>query len=173
MPAQHTPREENVPCSRPSSREARAIVATRVLEVARSAGGGELARSCPLHPRNDQLAAHEVAKRRLNAAHWKCALCGKAFRTERHLDLHLHRKHADAVPAASTSCLAEQCDVLRCPSWVARVRAPWDSELAKTLEEGEHPHACSEDRMADRRAQCRALMHACAFGPVFAELEAE
>jgi hypothetical protein len=166
-------REEDAACPRPASREARSLVATRVLEVARAAGGSELAPSCPLHPRKDRLAAHEAAKRRLNMQHWKCTLCGKAFGSERHLDLHLHRKHADAVPSGATACLADYCDVLRCPSWVARVTAPEASEQASLLEEGERPRSCSDARLARRRDQCRALMHACAFGPVFADLDAE
>lgn len=166
-------REEDAQCSRPASREARTLVATRVLEMVRAAGGSELAPSCSLHPRRDRLAAHEAAKRRLNMQHWKCSLCGKAFGTERHLDLHLHRKHADAVTSEATACLGDYCDVLRCPSWVARIRAPAGSEPASMLEEGERPHSCSDTHLARRRDQCRALMHACAFGPVFAELDAE
>lgn len=93
--------EENTPCSRPESREARAIIGSRVLEVARGAGAGELATTCPLHSQNDALKLHEAAKRRMSGHNWKCLLCGKAFRSERYMDLHLHRKHADTAIAPS------------------------------------------------------------------------
>jgi len=151
--------DENTPCSRPESREARRIVQTHIVTLSEEAGHGELAPSCPLSPHNDVLAAHEAAKRRLSGAVWKCGLCGKQFRSERHLDLHMHRKHADASPAGATSCLADECDLLRCPSWVKRL--------------GDAAAACTEGALAVRREHCAALMHSCAFGPLFAQLEHE
>ena len=151
--------DENTPCSRPESREARHIVQTHIVTLSEEAGHGELAPSCPLSPHNDVLAAHEAAKRRLSGAVWKCGLCGKQFRSERHLDLHMHRKHADASPAGATSCLADECDLLRCPSWVKRL--------------GDAAAACTEGALAVRREHCAALMHSCAFGPLFAQLEHE
>eukprot|EP00967_Tisochrysis_lutea_P018525 scaffold20974_cov32-Tisochrysis_lutea.AAC.3 len=173
-------RAEDSPCPRGPSREARALVSSRLIALVREAGGGELPPSCALTPNNDALAAHEAAKRRLSSSHWKCSFCSKAFSSERYLDLHLHRKHVDALPNSAMTCLADHCDVLRCPAWVSAIREPPPQNLEPLhsskglpLAQGDHPQQCSEVRMDMRRKQCRALMHACAFGPAFIELDME
>jgi rubredoxin len=50
---------------------------------------------------------------------WRCGLCGKVFKSEQYIDAHLVRRHTDSLPAAGGTCLAEYCDILRCPSWVS------------------------------------------------------
>ena len=57
---------------------------------------------CPLHPSNDRLRQHEEHKQAVTQYQWKCALCGKMFRSESYIDLHLERKHHDTLPTNST-----------------------------------------------------------------------
>ena len=46
--------------------------------------------------------------------HHKCGECGKAFRSEAYLDLHLDRFHP--VNGSGKGCLADYCTILDCPS---------------------------------------------------------
>ncbi|XP_047740722.1 uncharacterized protein LOC108669914, partial [Hyalella azteca] len=101
------------PCPREKAALVRKVLEKRwlpVLERVRS----RLPLECPLHPLRDVFAAHEAHKRQRNAQ-WQCACCGKTFRSEAHLDLHLATRHHDMINEQEDSvCLADYCDVMRC-----------------------------------------------------------
>lgn len=139
------------PCSRAKSREARRIVEERLVAKARTFDV-QIDPRCKLHPRSDLLRAHEANKSALSSAQWKCETCGKLFRTEGYLDLHMDRKHMGTLPADASVCLADFCDILGCAS----------SGPAAGV-------ACSAPHMQRRRILCQHLMHNC-FPP---ELNAE
>ena len=87
-------------CDRAAAREARK--AARELLLSR---GVAISPSCPLHPDNDRLLPHERRKKTLGRAQWQCSECSKLFRSERHLDLHLERKHDALLQPNATVCL--------------------------------------------------------------------
>ena len=111
-------------CDRAAAREARK--AARELLLSR---GVAISPLCPLHPDNDRLLPHERRKKTLGRAQWQCAHslnrtltepkpipsqtplrcseCSKLFRSERHLDLHLERKHDALLQPNATVCLGE------------------------------------------------------------------
>ena len=83
-------------CARMQSRQARKIIATRVVAVAKK-HGYELPAGCPLHSNNDCYLEQEAHKRELRKNVWKCEHCGKQFRTEFYIDRHMDNKHADKL----------------------------------------------------------------------------
>jgi len=137
-------------CDRVASREARNILTTGLLPAVRQLGV-EFAPSCPLHPDHDHLLRHERAKQPATQWQWRCGECGKIFKSEHYLDLHLERRHNDTLPAASDgTCLADYCDILRCPSWIGSLR-----------HKAEHRSACRPAMLEARRALCQHVMHDC------------
>lgn len=131
------------PCSRARSREARQIVEERLIAKAQTYGV-QVDPKCKLHPHTDMLREHEANKSTLASTQWKCKICGKIFRSEGYLDLHMDRKHMDTVPAEANICLADFCDILGCRSL---------EPMAGT--------ACSPKHMQRRRVLCQHLMHNC------------
>ena len=63
--------------------------------------GVSLPLECPLNLSRDLLGARESLKR-ARSSHWQCLKCGKKFYLERHLDLHIERRHSDIVNNVST-----------------------------------------------------------------------
>ncbi|KAJ1619010.1 hypothetical protein T492DRAFT_1089063, partial [Pavlovales sp. CCMP2436] len=131
------------PCSRAKSREARQIVDERLIAKALSYGV-QIDRRCKLHPDNDLLRPHEANKSMASSSQWRCKTCGKVFRTEAYIDMHMDRKHADTLPANRNVCPADFCDILGCRSAVLGGGA-----------------GCSEKLMQRRRVLCQHLMHNC------------
>ncbi|KAL3920887.1 MAG: hypothetical protein SGPRY_005092, partial [Prymnesium sp.] len=143
--------ESSLPaCHRPSAREARKLCKSMLLPLARSMGA-EMSPSCPLHEWSDRLLEQEKKKLAYSMTNWKCEICGKSFRSEHYIDLHLDRKHMHMLPANATTCLGDFCDILRCPSWVTTMRAQMK----------EDPSSCQESVLEGRRHFCRHLMHEC------------
>ncbi len=170
--AQHEEGDEHhhhLKCDRPRAREARDIIRTEVVALATKLGV-ELSRECPLHSDHDHVLGHEHHKSAISMFQWKCGYCGKLFRSERYLDMHLERKHSDLLPKNASVCLGDFCDILRCRSWVAEVQAQ------RHLPEYAHAHhqqgeasgtapRCKEHRALDaRRHFCQHLMHDCFTG---------
>ncbi|CAG7709888.1 unnamed protein product [Allacma fusca] len=76
--------------------------------------GVSLPIECPLNLSRDLLGVRESLKR-TRSSHWQCLKCGKKFYLERHLDLHIERRHSDVINKAEDSvCLGQFCDVMRC-----------------------------------------------------------
>ena len=129
-------------CDRAAAREARTAARELLLEQ-----GVAISPACSLHPSHDRLLPHEQLKSSLGRAQWRCSKCSKLFRSERHLDLHLERKHAALLEPNATVCLGEYCDMLRCPSWLVALR--------------KQPGGCDDQKLMARRHFCQHLLHDC------------
>lgn len=137
-------------CNRAEAREARKALNEMLLPLARSLGA-QLTRACPLNKEHDRFLSHESQKKAINMATWRCGICGKSFRSEYYIDMHLDRKHMDTLSPEATTCLADFCDILRCPSWIKRVRAQLRA----------NPMSCREAELESRRHLCQHLLHDC------------
>eukprot|EP00966_Prymnesium_polylepis_P217770 5039903-Prymnesium_polylepis.1 len=137
-------------CDRPAAREARKAINDMLLPLARSYGA-EMSETCPLNNAHDRLLTHEEAKRPSSQFQWKCQICGKQFRSERYIDMHMDRKHLATLPPNATTCLGEFCDILRCPGWVRGIK-----QMLR-----DNPAACRERDLEGRRHFCQHLMHDC------------
>ena len=115
--ATNAPSHPSHSCDRPSAREARKAVSDVLVPLARSLGA-ELLHSCPLHPDHDRLLPHERKKKPMTQWQWRCDQCGKLFKSEHYIDMHMERKHQHLLSATALTCLGDFCDILRCPSWV-------------------------------------------------------
>lgn len=94
-------------CDRAGAREARTIIRDQLLQVAHH-HGVSISEHCPLHPNHDRLRLHESHKQMTTQNQWKCALCGKMFRSEHYIDLHLERKHHHTLPQNATMVSADE-----------------------------------------------------------------
>lgn len=139
-----------MPCDRGAAREARAIIA-RTLTPLAAQHGADVALACPLHPEHDHLLPHELQKKAVTQWQWRCGVCGKLFRSERYLDMHMERKHPDLLNSNATTCLAEYCDVLQCPGWLGELQR----------KEREQPRQCQAGALEARQHFCQHLMHDC------------
>uniref|UniRef100_A0A7S0AAX7 C2H2-type domain-containing protein n=1 Tax=Pyrodinium bahamense TaxID=73915 RepID=A0A7S0AAX7_9DINO len=111
--AETRPRTEPThPCSRSVARSVRKQLEKEILRPAARAGLESWPQSCPLDPARDLYAQHEQQKHRKRGGSslWTCGICGKAFRSEHYLDLHLERKHMNSTPAGGV-CLADYCEI--------------------------------------------------------------
>jgi len=63
--------------------------------------GVALPLECPLNLSRDMLAARESIKK-TRSSYWQCVRCGKKFYLERHLDLHIERRHPDVINHVSS-----------------------------------------------------------------------
>ena len=56
---------------------------------------------CPFEPTVDLYGEHEKKKQRNRASQgsgtWTCGICGKSFKNEHYLDLHLERRHMEEL----------------------------------------------------------------------------
>ena len=115
-------------CDRAMAREARRTLKERVLEPA-AAHGAEITAECALHPSHDHVLPQEAHRKMQSHSNWRCLCCGKTFRSEYYLDMHLDRRHSAEVAGHAchlqqnaSVCLGDYCDMLRCPSWLATLR---------------------------------------------------
>lgn len=107
-----TPLEHN--CSRTVSRAVRKELQNEVLKVAAKEGWEKWPQGCPFEPTVDLYGEHEKKKQRNRASQgsgtWTCGICGKSFKNEHYLDLHLERRHMEETPSNGI-CLADYCEV--------------------------------------------------------------
>ncbi|OXA52732.1 Serendipity locus protein H-1 [Folsomia candida] len=62
--------------------------------------GVSLPVECPFNIARDLHGIRESVKR-TRSSHWQCLKCGKKFYLERHLDLHIERRHSELINNAS------------------------------------------------------------------------
>merc|ERR1712146_94226 len=71
-------------------------------------------KGCPFDPNRDLFGYHEKQKQRKKpgsaATTWTCGICGKQFKNEHYLDLHMERKHMNETPSEGV-CLADYCEL--------------------------------------------------------------
>lgn len=136
--ASSAPRSELAhPCNRVISRFVRKQLEKEVLKVATKAGVDRWPADCPWDPAVDLWSNHERQKTRRHSGSpsgsWTCGYCGKMFKNEHYLDLHLERHHLDKAPKDGV-CLAEYCDIFDvCERPKVNRKAPpcIDADMAK------------------------------------------
>jgi len=100
------------PCSRQLSRQVRKQLEKEVVRPASQAGLTVLPDGCPFDVSRDLWSYHErhKSRKRGSTSHWTCGICGKVFKSEHYLDLHMERSHMDLAPAGG-ACLADHCEM--------------------------------------------------------------
>lgn len=98
-------------CDRTRSKEARYALDTIAWRPLRT-HNIYLQPDCILSREGDILRQQEAVKYQLNSAAWHCEICGKIFKTEYYLDMHLARRHKDERDDNGTVCLADLCGVM-------------------------------------------------------------
>jgi len=124
-----------------------------ILKPAAKAGADRWPAGCPLDPARDLWATHEKQKSRKRGSNniWTCGICGKTFKTEHYLDLHMERKHMNYTPPAGV-CLADYCEVFD-----ACQHDPTKYRRRKELEE----LVCDNATMDKHRHNCEAAITKC------------
>lgn len=103
------------PCSRAISRNVRKSLEKELLRPAKAEGLDSWPAGCPFDPKRDIYGLHEKNKQKKRGAggpspSWTCGLCGKAFKSEHYLDLHMENSHMNEIPE-SPVCLADYCEM--------------------------------------------------------------
>lgn len=152
--AQNAPRTECLhKCPRAISRSVRKQLEKEVLKPAGKAGADNWPKGCPLDPARDLWGAHEKQKsrKRGSGSMWTCGFCGKVFKSEHYLDLHMERKHMNETPTSGV-CLADYCEAFdACQS---------DAKYRRRREKEEET-ACDNETMANSRRNCEQAMSRC------------
>jgi len=150
-PAEVIPRTEmSHPCSRSLSRTVRKQLEREILKPAQKAGVDVWPRGCPLDPARDLWGKHEKQKsrKRSSGTQWSCGICGKSFKSEHYIDLHMERKHMNETPRGGV-CIADYCE------WFDTCQG--ETRLKK--KKGEP--ACDNKTMAQARSSCEEAMIKC------------
>jgi hypothetical protein len=139
------------PCSRVVSRSVRKSLELEVLRPANKAGFKDWPQGCPLDPARDLYGGQEKNKTRKRGTGtlWTCGYCGKKFKTEHYLDLHMERKHAKELPVSGV-CLADYCEMFE----VCNGDTRFNKRRSKNFE-------CNNDTMAEARQRCDTAINKC------------
>lgn len=103
------------PCSRNVGREVRKMVDEEFIRLPLKQNGIRnyvLPDACPFKEESNIWYYHEIQKKRKRLggqATWECGICGKKFKSEHYLDLHMEKKHMDK--AIGKVCLADYCEL--------------------------------------------------------------
>jgi len=124
-----------------------------ILRPSQKAGIDKWPRGCPLDPEIDLWGKHERQKQRKRGSGtlWTCGLCGKVFKSEHYLDLHLEHKHMNETPRGGV-CLADYCDMFdACAA---------ENKVKKRPKHGEAVD-CDTEAMEASRHRCEEAMRKC------------
>lgn len=144
-------------CSRSVARNVRKAIDKEVLKVAAKVGIDKWPADCPFEPGRDIFFRHEKQKQRKrtgggSSSHngqWTCGFCGKKFKNEHYLDLHMERKHQNETPSGGV-CLSNYCEVFdSCYS-------DFRPSARRVAEE-----TCNPDELAKARRRCEDAMTKC------------
>ncbi|KAF4669890.1 AN1-type zinc finger protein 2A [Perkinsus chesapeaki] len=116
--------------------------------------------TCAFSPGNDIWSPHEKAKvwrkPKQSSSTWQCGICGKVFKSEHYLDLHMEGNHMD-IANEDGVCLADYCGIFRVchgtPSTSEPRPAPEFSSRMWTT--------CDEDELTLLRDKCSAAVESC------------
>jgi len=139
-------------CSRPISRAVRKALDTNILRPAGAAGVEAWPRGCPLDPARDLWGGHEKQKNRKRgqSGHWTCGYCGKVFKSEHYLDLHMERKHMSETPVSGV-CLADYCEAFE----------SCHGDKSKRKRHAAKEDDCDNTTMEKHRHDCEQAMSRC------------
>ncbi|KAF4657350.1 AN1-type zinc finger protein 2A [Perkinsus olseni] len=116
--------------------------------------------TCVLSPGNDIWSPHEQAKAwnraKQNAATWQCGICGKVFKSEHYLDLHMESKHMD-IANEDGVCLADYCGIFSVCHGTSLI-----SEPRPPPEYSSHVwSSCDENELAALKEKCSLAVESC------------
>ena len=101
-------------CSRETSRIARQLVKSKILEIAKT-HSIPLSSNCPFQPALDLYLEHETnGKEKTYRGYWQCPYSGKSFKSEQYIDYHLKKYWKHKINNNATECLASWCGILEC-----------------------------------------------------------
>ena len=105
------------------------------------------------------LSATNIRRKRnaIRSDRFRCGLCGKLFKSERHLDQHLDYRHS--TRNQSKYCIADACSHLRCHEMRTTPNSLTSEErvrLARARSE-----RCDESVMQSRREICEDIASSC------------
>jgi len=141
------------PCNRVISREVRKRLDDEILKAPAKEHDildYQVPSKCPFRKENNLWHVHESSKRRKRVGGqltWECAICGKKFKSEHYLDLHMERKHMDDL--TGSVCLADYCHMFdTCEERTSRKRrAPEEN--------------CNEEEQTKSRMLCEDAVRLC------------
>ncbi|KAF4688675.1 AN1-type zinc finger protein 2A [Perkinsus olseni] len=116
--------------------------------------------TCVLSPGNDLWSPHEQAKAwnraKQSAATWQCGICGKVFKSEHYLDLHMETKHMD-IANEDAVCLADYCGIFSVCHGTSLI-----SEPRPPPEYSSHVwSSCDENELAALKEKCSLAVESC------------
>eukprot|EP00035_Acanthoeca_spectabilis_P005830 m.117815 g.117815 ORF g.117815 m.117815 type:complete len:793 (+) comp13211_c0_seq4:120-2498(+) len=142
-PASDSSEEDSSPgrtCVRAVARDAVDAIRQKILPLLDSEAHLTTGLTCPLNLFRHRYTVHEAFKHRVGANRRVCQICGKAFRSDDFLDLHMANRHSDVLPLHGTVCPSRYCDVLGCDCSTQ----------------------CDSRRLTKLVPKCNALMRRCA-----------
>lgn len=143
-------------CNRVISRQVRRVVEKEIVKPAAKESLDKWPENCPLDPARDLYSLQEAKKSRKRGSHlqWACGFCGKVFKSEHYLDLHMERRHMKEVPIRSI-CLADYCEVFEVCQVEGRARR------AAMANSHQDQQSCQPDVMAKARKRCEDSLSKC------------
>mmetsp|Transcript_145522 Transcript_145522/g.267449 ORF Transcript_145522/g.267449 Transcript_145522/m.267449 type:complete len:290 (-) Transcript_145522:64-933(-) len=137
------------PCSRSVTRAVRLKLDSEILRTVRRSKVS-LPSGCLLDPARDMYSVQEKAKRRRESGYpdvtWKCSMCGKIFKSEYYLDLHMERQHADLL-VRNGVCFADYCEAFE----VCQPGRRWREAQAD----------CNSSALSEAKHHCEKAVSSC------------
>lgn len=139
-------------CSRAVSRAVRKELEKEVLKPAAREGIESWPERCPFDTALDLYGVQEGKKQRNRPGHgsgtWTCNICGKSFKNEYYLDLHMENRHMNETPRHGV-CLADYCEVFEVCTSEQKWRTP------------KVPAVCDPAALKRARGLCEESLRAC------------
>jgi len=142
-------------CSRGISRIANELIEDHILPVLKHVGVDTFPESCPYA--SGCFRTQEKEKHKIRRDRWECGICGKLFKSERHIDRHLDYRHT--TNTKNTFCISDACSHLRCHTQMPLPDSLSSEErvqLARVRSE-----RCDELLMQSRRSACEDVARLC------------
>eukprot|EP00928_Gymnodinium_smaydae_P055163 TRINITY_DN3875_c0_g3_i1.p2 TRINITY_DN3875_c0_g3~~TRINITY_DN3875_c0_g3_i1.p2 ORF type:complete len:401 (-),score=83.88 TRINITY_DN3875_c0_g3_i1:33-1235(-) len=169
-PALAAPRKEDKPprtelshrCSRAISRATRKEIENEVIKPATKVGVLTWPKGCRLDPALDMYAYQEKQKQKKrgsgtpqtsHSSTWTCGICGKQFKNEHYLDLHMERRHMNTTPRDAV-CVADYCEAFDTCN-----KVDVDRPVGRSAKKPTTP--CNQTQLLELREQCHETLAGC------------